>query len=336
GEAGVAELGLWPHGAERERTVLDVDELGVALLALDLEVREHRLTTRAPVDDVVVAIDQLLGIQAHEDLAHGARQAGVHREALVRPIAGGAEPLELAYDRAAGLLLPAPHAAQELLTADLVLRLTLGGELALHDHLGRDARVVGAGDPEGVEALHALHAHHDVLQGDVERVSHVQRARDVRRRDDDRERLLLRRELGPEVAVLLPDRIPARLDGSGLVAIGDGGGVVRRVAHARCVIVTGSVAHCITGAAAVRRQRTPARRNVRFHGRRSAPVAAIETVSRTPSAASHAGSATSAGSRARRAASGMTAASDGSSPSARAANSRATAACRSRCQALCC
>src|SRR5207302_2737659 len=132
GEAGVAEFGLWPHGAERERTVLDVDELGVALLALDLEVREHRLTTRAPVDDVVVAIDQLLGIQAHEDLAHRARKTRVHREALVRPIAGGAEPLELADDRAAGLLLPAPHAAQELLTADLVLRLTLGRELAPH------------------------------------------------------------------------------------------------------------------------------------------------------------------------------------------------------------
>src|SRR3989454_10598683 len=207
---------------------------------------------------------------------------------------------------------------------------------SLHDHLGRDARVVGAGDPEGVEALHALHAHHDVLQGDVERVSHVQRARDVRRRDDDRERLLLRRELGPEVAVLLPDRIPARLDGSGLVAVGDGGGVARPVAHARCVIVTGSVAHCITGAAAVRRQRTPARRNVRLHGRRSALVAAIETVSRTPSAASHAGSETRAGRLARSAGSGTTVASACSSRSASAVKSRVTAACSSRCHALCC
>ena len=66
GEAGVAELGLRPHGAERERPVLDVDELRVALLALHLEVGEHRLAARAPVDDVVVAVDQPFFLEAHE------------------------------------------------------------------------------------------------------------------------------------------------------------------------------------------------------------------------------------------------------------------------------
>src|SRR5262249_37843230 len=58
GEAGVAELRLRAHGAEREGSVLDVDELRVALLALHLEVGEHGLAARAPVDDVVVAVDQ--------------------------------------------------------------------------------------------------------------------------------------------------------------------------------------------------------------------------------------------------------------------------------------
>ena len=110
GQAGVAELGLGPHGAERERTVLDVDELRVALLALDFQVGEHRLAARAPVHDAVVAIDQPLVVEPHEDLAHRPREPRVHREAQTRPVAGGAQLLELADDRAAGFLLPLPDA----------------------------------------------------------------------------------------------------------------------------------------------------------------------------------------------------------------------------------
>src|SRR5205814_1628915 len=70
-QRGVAQLGLGPHGAESERPVLDVDELAVPLLALDLEVGQHRLAPRAPVDDVVALVDQPLFPQAHERLAHG-------------------------------------------------------------------------------------------------------------------------------------------------------------------------------------------------------------------------------------------------------------------------
>src|SRR5207245_10239732 len=71
------------------------DALPISLLALDLEVGEHRLAARAPVDDVVVAVDQSLVVQAHEHLAHGARQPLVHGEAQARPVAGGTELLEL-------------------------------------------------------------------------------------------------------------------------------------------------------------------------------------------------------------------------------------------------
>ena len=58
-------------------------------------------------------------------------------------------------------------------------------QLALDHHLGRDAGMVGAGLPQHVLAAHALEAAQDVLQRVVERVAHVQRAGDVRRRDDD-------------------------------------------------------------------------------------------------------------------------------------------------------
>ena len=62
-------------------------------------------------------------------------------------------------------------------------------EHALHHVLRRDARVVGAADPERLAALHPAQADDHVLHRAVERVAHVQRARDVGRRHGDHERL---------------------------------------------------------------------------------------------------------------------------------------------------
>src|SRR4029453_407823 len=131
GQTGVAELGFRPYRSETDRTVLDVDELAVALLALHLEVGQHGLAVRAPVDDVVVAVDQPLFPEAHERLPDRARQPGVHREALARPVARGAQASQLANDRAAGLFLPLPGASQEPVAAEVFLRLALWGELTL-------------------------------------------------------------------------------------------------------------------------------------------------------------------------------------------------------------
>ena len=63
--------------------------------------------------------------------------------------------------------------------------LALRVELALDDHLRGDAGVIRAGLPQRVVAPHAVVAGERVHQRVLERVPHVQRAGDVRRRDDD-------------------------------------------------------------------------------------------------------------------------------------------------------
>jgi hypothetical protein len=60
--------------------------------------------------------------------------------------------------------------------------LAFGGELALDHHLRGDAGVVGAGNPDGGVAGHAMPAREDVHLGLVEHVAHVQAAGDVGRR----------------------------------------------------------------------------------------------------------------------------------------------------------
>src|SRR5262249_59512801 len=109
--------------------------------------------------------------EPHERLAHRAREAGVHGEALARPVARGAETPELADDLAAGLLLPLPRALEISVAAEVFPRLALGSEDALEDHVHGDRGVVRAGQPERAEAVHALHARHGVLQGHGEGVT---------------------------------------------------------------------------------------------------------------------------------------------------------------------
>ena len=160
----------------------------------------------------------------YKNFKNGARQTLVHREALARPVAGGAEPLELVDDGAAQLRLPLPDALQELLASHLAAAGLLAfHQLALDHHLGRDAGMVGARLPEHVPAVHALEPAQDVLQRVVERMAHMQRAGDVRRRDHDRVRLRAG-ALGPagaEGARLFPSPVNTILDLGGLVGLID-------------------------------------------------------------------------------------------------------------------
>ena len=75
----------------------------------------------APVDHAVAAVDQSLFIQAVKDLDNRLVASVVHREALTAPVAAVAHAAGLTDDASAVLVLPRPCAAQEFLTADVVL-----------------------------------------------------------------------------------------------------------------------------------------------------------------------------------------------------------------------
>ena len=109
--------------------------------------------------------------------------------------------------------------ASEALVVDLLL-----GQLPRDDELRGDARVIGAGLPEHVLSAHALEAAEHVLQRVVERMPHVQRARHVRRRDDDAVGLGFRAPVrgkigaaGLECPDALPSLVNAGLDLGGIV-----------------------------------------------------------------------------------------------------------------------
>jgi len=123
---GVGEHRLRPHRGDDhlsfavgQRVGDRVERVG-DLPLLDLQVGDCRAAARVPVDQVVVAVDQALGVQVAEDLTHGTLVALVEREALAPVVARGAEPGELVDDRSPVLAAPVPDALDEGLSAEVL------------------------------------------------------------------------------------------------------------------------------------------------------------------------------------------------------------------------
>jgi hypothetical protein len=192
-------------------------QLPLHCLVLDLFVTQGRAAARAPVDDVTASIDEPLLEQSNEDLAHGPTHVRVEREVLARPIERPSDTLHLFHDVPVRTLLPAPAVRDELVALETRQIDPLVTQLALHDLLGRDPGVIGAGPPECLAPAHALIAYEDVLDRARKHVPHVQRAGDVGWRQQHDVRLgvavaVLGAQLRAERICLQPALAPARLD----------------------------------------------------------------------------------------------------------------------------
>ncbi|WDT82229.1 MAG: hypothetical protein MPW14_11175 [Candidatus Manganitrophus sp.] len=125
--------------------------------------------------------------------------------------------LELAQDRAAGLLLPLPDPFDKFLASELVAVEPVFRELTLDHVLRGDPGVIDAGHPERIRAAHPLPAGQYILEGIVEGMSHVEGAGDVRRGNHHRERGAVRLGLGMEKPLFFPEGDPFFFDPLGVV-----------------------------------------------------------------------------------------------------------------------
>ena len=99
--------------------VADVPQVAIDFGVRHFEIGERGVAARAPVDHVLAAVDEALFVEADEDFADGAGEAGVEGEALAAPIAACAQADHLALDGVAVLRLPLPDALFELLAAEV-------------------------------------------------------------------------------------------------------------------------------------------------------------------------------------------------------------------------
>src|SRR3977135_769662 len=91
----------------------------------------------------------------------------VQGEALAAPVAGSAQPPQLAHDRAAGFLFPAPDFFEEFFAPHLRAAQSAFCKRARHNALRGDARMSRAGLQEDILAAHALETGERILRSVV-------------------------------------------------------------------------------------------------------------------------------------------------------------------------
>ncbi len=179
---------------------------------------------RIPVHQPLAAIDIALAVEIDENLDHRVVEIALgirlrcprrprHGEGIARPVTGRTEALQLINDRIAVLRLPLPDLAEEILAAHIrAAQVALRLQLLLDLQLRGDPRMVLPRLPQRVKAAHPVPTGEDILQRVVERMAHMQRAGDVRRRDHDAETLGPRLGIGArlEGARLLPHPVEPR------------------------------------------------------------------------------------------------------------------------------
>ena len=206
-----------------DNRVFDLPEVAFLFLMHHLQVADGRLAAWAPVDDIGPAIDQPLLVKPNERLAHGHGKVVVHGEVFALPIDGSSEALHLPQNGPAIVSPPLPHALHKGLAPKLLPRSALGRQFPLHQHLRRDAGVVGAWNPQHRVAAHAPPANQDVALRVLEHVSHVQVAGHIGRRQQNREGLLVgsrgRRRLREKI-LANPVLSPVIFDRGGVVCFG--------------------------------------------------------------------------------------------------------------------
>jgi len=207
--AGGCQDDLSAAVAER---VAQMPEVSCLLLIFNLCIRDGGHAVRAPVDDALALINQAFVVEVDKDLFDCLRASFIEGEAFSLPVAGRTKFFELLDDSAAVFALPFPCALQEAFSAQILLGQTLFLHCVYDLCLGCNGSVVGARQPEGLIALHPAEADEDVLQGFIQRVSHVQLTGDVRWRDYDGVRFFVRVWFSVKIAAVQPELIGAVLN----------------------------------------------------------------------------------------------------------------------------
>ena len=194
GNARIAEHRLRTGRCDRDvldaihrlgQRITEVPQMALLVLVLCLVVGDGGTAGGAPVHDALAAVDEAIVVPVAEDLPHGTRELGAHRELLVGEVDGAAHSLDLADDCSAVLMRPVPAGLDEFLAAHLETVLALTLELLVHLGLGCDTCMVRAQDPPRGAAPHAVVANERILDGVVHCMSHVEDSRHIGGRDND-------------------------------------------------------------------------------------------------------------------------------------------------------
>ena len=181
GEHGAVLQSDGRNGGSSLNLVVDVVHCTGSVVVLHLVVGQSGAAGGAPVHQIVSSIDEPPLVEGDKDLPHRLGKPLVQSKALPAPVHAVAQFSLLAGDDFVVLPLYLPGALKELLPPQIPAGKPLGLQAALHHVLGGDSGMVGSGNPQHIVPPHAVVANHNVLQGIVEAMAHVEDTGDVRR-----------------------------------------------------------------------------------------------------------------------------------------------------------
>ncbi len=154
-----------------------------------LQVRDSGSQPRRPVDHPPAAVDESLFVEAHKGFPHCPAESLVEGEALPLPVARGTQAADLRGDDAAVLVFPLPYPLDEGFPSQGSPAGAFPGKRFFHLELGGNPGMVGARQPHGGIAFHAVIADHQVFHGDKQGMPQVQFAGYVGRWNGNDKRL---------------------------------------------------------------------------------------------------------------------------------------------------
>ncbi len=234
GHRGIAQDGFRAGGADFDEAavgqrIAEGIEPTVDFLVFHFQVADGAFAARAPVNQIVGAVDQPLVVELDKGFQYGVAEAVVQRETLALPVARNAHALLLRGDAGVIFVFPVPDLADKGLATHVVAAAPLPLQHAFHHVLRGDARMVRAGDPQRRVTQHAVIADERVFDAVGDGVAQMQRTSDVggRHGDDKRPRggvglAQLGLTVGPEVSVLFPPFVELFLHHLMVIGLGHG------------------------------------------------------------------------------------------------------------------
>ena len=162
-----------------------------------------------PVHQAFAAVDQAIFIEAYKGFLNPFVEALIHGEAFGFPVHRVAQSAHLLGNSATGLFLPLPDFFNKLIPAQrFPIRLALGGQFALHHHLGGNTGMVCAHLPESVLAFHAVVSGQGIHNAVLQSVTNMQAAGNIRRWNNNTVGVGTGFAIRCKIAALLPSFVP--------------------------------------------------------------------------------------------------------------------------------
>ena len=189
-------LDIFVGGSTRER-VFEVPHVAVDFNVFNLKIGNRRFKVWVPVYKALATIDFAVVVEFDKHLQHGVVEVAVffgcgrrgrtgHGKRRAGPVHAVAQTAGLLFDHAAFGRFPVPDFFKEFFAAQFgAFGLSRGGQFLFDHQLGGDACVIQTRLPKGVKPLHAFPTDQDIHQRVVERVTHMQVACDIWRRQHD-------------------------------------------------------------------------------------------------------------------------------------------------------